>query len=31
MKKNFMKRVLSVALASVLALGCLTGCSAAEE
>ena len=31
MKKNFMKSVLSVALASVLALGCLTGCSAAEE
>lgn len=30
MKKNFMKRILSVALASVLALGCLTGCGSAE-
>ena len=29
--KKIMKRVLSAALASVLAIGCLTGCGAAEE
>ena len=29
--KKMMKKVLAAAVASVLAIGCLTGCGAAEE